>query len=241
MDYQLNIYPHNDLLNLAWYHADTIRRKVDRNERDGLALDALSCIIAMAFSIEALINFVGFKRVPGWVERASFAKKIASLQGHMNLTVDWDVEPFRTLKELKELRDQIAHGKPIEKREMNADKGQLQNLMQTPWDRFLTPLYIENAYSEVLSFETQLLKAARIQAEQTLTQGYGTNVEQSERITIRSTHSTKQVRLSNAPKKPPKAIALDSAKIAEVWDQFAKASEGKKRYGPKPRTQFPRP
>lgn len=69
MTHRVKVYPHNDLLNLAHFQRETIRRKLATEDHDGIKLDCLSCLISLAFSVEALVNFVGHKKVSKWRER----------------------------------------------------------------------------------------------------------------------------------------------------------------------------
>src|SRR3569623_1500170 len=171
MDAKIRIYPHNDLLNLAWYHLDVIRNKKSHGQTEGISLDAMSCINALAFSIEALLNFVGVRRVANWKERLSYELKFRTVLEALGFDMRWDQEPFRSLRELKELRDQMAHGKPREIDLTNVDDQSLSALLQNPWDDYLEPEYVESAYGQVVIFETQLLRHARIQAEHAITRG----------------------------------------------------------------------
>ncbi len=76
MSHRIRVYPHNDLFNLAYYQKQAINNKVEEGIEDALRLDCLSCIISLSFSVEALINFVGSKRVQNWQERQSYRNKV---------------------------------------------------------------------------------------------------------------------------------------------------------------------
>jgi len=243
MDYRVNIYPHNDLLNLAWYHVDVIRKKLDSGTPEGISLDAMSAIIAMAFSVEALINFVGFKSVEGWVERDHFKKKVKAIDASLNIRFDWQAEPFKTLRQLKELRDHMAHGKPIELTKNRGSPGSMAELLGTPWDSFLTPAYVQEAYSQVVAFEEMLLKSARIQVEQALTNGWTTETEVQGNITVRRRQSWRGVRADKPLRKPPRSILTNAVlieKMTGAFDELIKAVN-KPPPGPPPRIRFPKP
>ena len=76
MTHKIRVYPHNDLLNLAYYQRENINDKVAVDCQDGLALDCQACIISLAFSVEALINFVGHKKVENWNEFQRYPAKL---------------------------------------------------------------------------------------------------------------------------------------------------------------------
>jgi len=73
MAFRIRQYPHNDVLNRAHYHHEMIAKKLAEGNHDGIALDCTSCLIALAFSVEALVNFVGSRKVTDWNEHASVA------------------------------------------------------------------------------------------------------------------------------------------------------------------------
>lgn len=64
MVFEIEYHPHNDLENLARYHLEILNEKTRTSNLEGIALDCMSCLIAIAFCAEALINFLGKKRYP---------------------------------------------------------------------------------------------------------------------------------------------------------------------------------
>jgi len=63
------------------YQVAIVEHKSARGENAGLQYDGMSAVISLAFSIEAILNFVG-ERTPGldWNERAKYKQKIAALE-----------------------------------------------------------------------------------------------------------------------------------------------------------------
>lgn len=172
MTHRVHIYPHNDLLNLAHYHYETINRKVDECVDEAVALDCMSCIVALAFSVEALVNFVGSKSVPEWKERRPFAEKITVVTKTLGMHYDEATEPYQTVAILKRIRDQIAHGQPIEKNARVSSTASLKEAMETPWDGFLTPAFCDRAYIRVNDFEQTLIERSGIPIEKTITSAF---------------------------------------------------------------------
>lgn len=166
------IHPHNDLLNLAHYHRGAINEKNENPDAEGIALDCMSCLIALAFSVEGLINFVGAKCVDQWEERQPFHKKLFALETAIGLTYDKAKEPYLTIKKLKTLRDQMAHGKPIEVSTTASSKEDLKKAMRAPWDEFLIPVFVNHAYDQICAFEESLLALGKIPLIETLTSGF---------------------------------------------------------------------
>lgn len=167
------VHPHNDLLNLAHYHRNIIDEKNGNPDAEAIALDCMSCLIALAFSAEAIINFVGAKCVDQWEEKQPFHKKITTLQADIGLAYEKEKEPYSTIEKLKALRNQMAHGKPIEVNAIGSSKEELKKAMRAPWDEFLTPDFVNHAYAQVCAFEETLLTLGEIPLVDTLTSGFG--------------------------------------------------------------------
>ena len=173
MGHKVSVYPHNDLLNLAHYQIEKINKKVEKGDQDGISLDCMSAIIAMAFSVEAVINLVGRKRVKGWRERNPYhrkAKEVCAVAGH---SFNKSVEPYKTLWKLKELRDVMAHGKPIEFSASIRTREDLRKSMECEWDAYSIPEYANHAWRKVKEFEHMLFKGAKLSVGQVLTGAIG--------------------------------------------------------------------
>lgn len=167
------VHPHNDLLNLAHYHHGIVNEKNGKLDAEGLALDCMSCLLALAFAVEALINFVGGKCIDQWEEKQSFHNKISALEAAIGLPYDKAKEPYSTIEKLKTLRDQMAHGKPIEVSAIASSKEDLKRAMRAPWDEFLWPAFVNHAYNQVRAFENDLIALGKIPLVETLTSGFG--------------------------------------------------------------------
>lgn len=176
MTHRVRVYPHNDLFNLAHYQRGVINQKVSDGNNDALSLDCMSSLIALAFSIEAPVNFVGHKRVTDWEERQPYREKMDQVCNVASLNFDTDVEPFRTLWELKELRDSIAHGQPVEVNTTAHTREELHASMECPWDQHLNPTYVNNAYEQAKQFERMLFSNCGITVGETVTSAVGVGV-----------------------------------------------------------------
>jgi len=177
MGHRIRVYPHNDLFNLAHYQREVVNNKESEGVEDALKLDCLSCLISLAFSVEALVNnFVGHKKIKKWQEWQNYEKKLNQVCGVANLTFDKNIDPFKTLWQLKELRDLIAHGKPIELTTTASTREELRRAMECPWDRNLTSEYINHTYDMVKQFEKQLFENCHILVGHTLTSAVGCGI-----------------------------------------------------------------
>lgn len=169
MTHRVQVYPHNDLLNLAHYHREVIERKEADGAREAIALDCMSCLIALAFSVEAIVNLIGAKVINPWDERAPYKEKMKVLGEALGFIFAPSQEPYKTLQTLKTIRDQMAHGKPIESTTVLEDRVSFSRVMSCPWDEYLNPTFAKEAYSQVKAFEMQVLDLAKIPLSETLT------------------------------------------------------------------------
>lgn len=169
MPHQIKVYPHNDLFNLAHYHREIIRKKVSAYDEDGLALDCMSFIIATAFGIEAFINYMGSQVVQDWKERQPFKSKLDQIYDALGGKFDKCVEPHNLVWEIKEIRDDIAHGKPYEDVVKIRSTDELWIEMSAPWDHRLESDYVELVYKQVDAWVKELLELAKIPFESTIT------------------------------------------------------------------------
>jgi hypothetical protein len=111
------VYVHNDLSNAAYHFEDVIKEKQKSGDK-GILIDGMACATLIAFTFEANINFMGFKlneagKLSGWKERESFNDKLKKVFGALGIPVDKDRRPLKSIERMKNLRDLIAHGKPV--------------------------------------------------------------------------------------------------------------------------------
>jgi hypothetical protein len=168
-----NIYPHHDLLNLAFYHFEIINEKTKSDESEGIGLDCTSCLIALSIGVEGLINFCGDKLVSNWNERNPYHKKLKKVAKAIKLEFDVTVEPLLTLSKLKKLRDELAHPKPLIKSGKINNKNELNKLMETSWDSFCNPDFVQHAFKQVNEFEKIIYSIPLIQQSGILTSASG--------------------------------------------------------------------
>lgn len=174
MKFRVRVNPHNDLGTLAYYHTETVKRKLEFNEQDGIALDCTSAVIAMAFYVESLLNYVGAKKFKDeWKERAPYSKKVALLSERLKFDYDKKVEPFRTLEALKYSRDNLAHGKPMEFDTKVRSTRKLSNHMRPAWTLVTEPEMVISAFEKTKEFKSMLFASAKIKPGAALTSAFG--------------------------------------------------------------------
>jgi hypothetical protein len=112
------VFVHNDLSQAATYFADNISEKLEKGSRDAIMLDGMACGMMVAFTFEANLNFMGLEllksgKLPEWNEWQSHSKKLNKVFGALGIPVDLEKRPLKSMQRMKDLRDTLAHGKPV--------------------------------------------------------------------------------------------------------------------------------
>lgn len=172
-NFRVRINPHNTLLNLAHYQVGIVEEKLATGKEDGIVLDCTSAIIAMAFSVEALMNYVGQKKIADWKERAAFKKKIERLEAVLGFHFDATAEPFKTIRLLKEARDTMAHGQPVEFQVSVPSSKKLGPALQPTWSAVTQPQVVVAAHKQLKAFQKLLFGLGKIKPGAALTSAVG--------------------------------------------------------------------
>ncbi|MFV8632215.1 hypothetical protein ACNRDB_22435 [Ralstonia pseudosolanacearum] len=175
MAFRIRHYPHNDLLSLASHHCESIRTKVANDHLEGITLDCMSCLIALAFAVEALMNFVGSRKVTDWNERAKAPRKVSKIARALGLDIRPEVEPYAAIYTLRIIRNGLAHGKPIHQTAITKSRDDLANAMQAPWAPYCTPEQVEALYVQVRELRRVLFESANIRWGDSLTSAVGSH------------------------------------------------------------------
>jgi hypothetical protein len=107
-DYDIEAKTYAALFHTAWHLLDSAEKRAE-----GRLLDLQAAAVFFAFSFEAYLNHVGAEEIPFWedIERISHKDKLSALSKHLGFIVDKSKAPFKTVKELFELRNGLAHGR----------------------------------------------------------------------------------------------------------------------------------
>lgn len=109
-----NIYVHNDISNAAYHLKERIESNIKDDHKEGISLEIMSCLIMYAFEFEAKINFIGHMRLTNWKERAGFDEKMKQIRRQLGVPQDRNCRPYITIYALRDYRNSIAHGKPLQ-------------------------------------------------------------------------------------------------------------------------------
>lgn len=171
-----NIHIHNDISNTAHHLKARIEEMEATGNRQGIALDITACLVMLAFTFESRLNFIGEQKVEDFKERRWFDKKVEIVLKALGLEPDFAVRPYSSIKELKNFRDTIAHGKPdtIEVDETvdfqpgtNYDDFDLRG----EWEAFLTINFMRQCSDDIDQIWSEWVANAEIELHQTLTSG----------------------------------------------------------------------
>ncbi|MDP5085369.1 MAG: hypothetical protein NWQ23_08105 [Yoonia sp.] len=165
---------HNELSTCAWHFQDIANTKVQSGKREGLALDMMASLVFCAFSIEAKVNFVGWKTLQdGWPERTNLREKIDLLRKTLNLNIDWSERPLQTIAQLKRFRDTLAHGKPeiVDETKVTDIEPDVWDALKGQWERSVQQDFMNRCREDEAAIWNALLEAAGIELHETLTSG----------------------------------------------------------------------
>lgn len=168
------IYVHNDLSNAAFHFRERIEEMHVSGNREGIGLEIIACLAMLAFTFEAKVNFIGSKAVKGWKERKSFKDKIKDISSAIDYTPDKSKRPYRTILELKSIRDSFAHGKPVEVEldetvEVTEEELNQKLYLGSEWESKLTVEFVRHCSEDIDAIWKEWLKLARIELFETLT------------------------------------------------------------------------
>lgn len=171
-----NIYVHNDIGNAAHHLKERIETNFKRDDKEGMSLDIMSCLIMHAFEFEAKINFIGHMRLANWKEKVGFDEKMKLIRQQLRVPQDRTCRPYITIYALKNYRNSLAHGQPLQltnvestestheriDRELNLD-GSLYDLC--------TIKFLRECEEDIDKIWKSWLDAGKIERFETLTHG----------------------------------------------------------------------
>ena len=174
-----NIHIHNDISNTANHLRIRIEEMEAAGDRKGIALDITACLVMLAFTFESRLNFIGEKKLPDFKERRGFDKKVAKVLKALELDPDFSKRPYSSIKELKDFRDTIAHGKPetvvideLVDFQPGTDYDDFD--LRGAWEACLNTDFMRQCSEDIDGIWKEWLAAAEIDAHQSKTHGeYG--------------------------------------------------------------------
>ncbi|EJB8544229.1 TPA: hypothetical protein ACF5B0_004686 [Vibrio parahaemolyticus] len=174
MSQKVRIYPHQTLQSLALVNHELLTDKLTAGDEADLDYYCINSIVSLAFSVEAILNFVGGKKVSGWKERQNWHQKLDKIYKAINEPLDFETEPLMSILKLKDIRNEIAHSKPVEVVKSASNHTEAKLNMKAEWELLLDPSFALHAYEQVDTFYHYLLQKFGISVFETLTSSIGT-------------------------------------------------------------------
>jgi len=169
------VYIHNDLLNAASYFKGIIERK-QKDGGEAIGLDCMACLVMLAFTFEANINFLGDHFLKGWKEMSPFNSKVKKVLEAFGIERDESKRPYSSILLAKKVRDTLAHGKPIKEKFDEEVEGTLEELERKvplvgDWEQHCKPEIALMVYEDMDALWKELMKAAKLEVWDTMTSG----------------------------------------------------------------------
>jgi len=176
-----NLYIHNDLSQGATYFNDTIQEKLKKGSRDAIAFDGMACALMIAFAFEANLNFMGsyllkVARINAWDERAKFSKKLEKVFTTIGIAVEPDKRPQSSMQRMKDLRDTLAHGKPVEivddeEREGTQEELRKGSSLAADWEQEVKPEVVAECLADLDQLWKLMIEKSGVSVIDTMSQG----------------------------------------------------------------------
>jgi hypothetical protein len=178
------VFVHNDISNAAYHFAEVIKEK-KKNGGAGILIDGMACATMIAFSFEANINFMGFElskagKLPDWKEREPFYDKLKKVFGKLGIPVELDKRPLKSMERMKNLRDSIAHGKPVYAESDKVEIGTPEDIdlasgndLAAGWQLDCTADVVFEAREDLEALWKQMVEKSGLDLWNTMTSGEG--------------------------------------------------------------------
>ncbi|MGX8007934.1 hypothetical protein ACVDG8_002460 [Mesorhizobium sp. ORM8.1] len=171
-----NVFIHNDLANAAFYFKQRISERLKLNDREGVSLEMMACLTMIAFAIEAKFNFLGYRLIAKWDERAPYLVKVRKVTKHLGVAYDDRNRPYKSVHDLKDFRDTLAHGKPLELRSdkevvTTHEELEKRGYLTADWQKKLTEQFMNDAFDDMETIWRDLLARSKLAVFDTLTSG----------------------------------------------------------------------
>jgi len=174
-----HIYIHNTLQNAAWFLKEEIEKLIKENG-EGIGLKIMACLVMIAFAFEARINFLGHKAYgESWEEKRPYLDNVKRIARKLGVQLDCKSRPYLTIKELKQFRDAMAHGKPAEisgEKNVTITREELErrNILKADWEKSLNAEFLRRCYDDTEELWKLLFEASGLKSLDTITTGEST-------------------------------------------------------------------
>jgi hypothetical protein len=135
-------------------------------QREGSTHNCLAALVFLAFTIEAYVNHLAASKITDWSKRErelGQSRRLRLLLSAVGLDPSFEERPFRSVSELFEIRDQLAHGRSVTIQEEIQDEGDISDGFtpaETEWDKAANPATVAEYLKDVRAIVTSIHRAA---------------------------------------------------------------------------------
>lgn len=140
-----------------------MKEQFDSGNTEGVYHTMMASLVFSAFSVEAKVNFIGWKVLgDGWPDRANLLEKIDLLTKVLGLNLDRGARPLQTISKLKRFRDTLAHGKPeiVEKASCADVAPEVWDALKAQWEQAVNPEFVNRCREDEDDLWQKLLSSA---------------------------------------------------------------------------------
>jgi hypothetical protein len=171
-----NVYVHNDLSQSAFYFKELIENKLKDGNRNGIAYDYMACAVMIAFAFEANLNFMGYKTIKDWNEWQGWDTKVYAVLKRLEMPIAWEERPLSSMRAMKDIRDSLAHGKPLETTEERILEVKPEDLdqandLRAQWQKDCSHEAVFLAYADMDDLWKQMIQKSGVPLFNTITSG----------------------------------------------------------------------
>ena len=171
-----NVYVHNDLSQSAFYFKELIEKKLEEGNRNGIAYDYMACAVMIAFAFEANLNFMGYKLIENWNEWQNWDAKVYAVLKRLGMPIVWAERPLKSMRDMKDIRDSLAHGKPLETTEKRILEVKPEDLdrandLRAQWQKDCNHEAVFQAYKDMDDLWEEMIQKSGIPLFNTITSG----------------------------------------------------------------------
>jgi hypothetical protein len=129
----------------------------------------MASMVFTAFALEAYLNWLGDKLFLDWgafEKKLNLKEKLKKIAKQLQMNVNMASEPWAVITKLFQFRNDIAHGKPEQKKEEKKEPiddhldGKLGESAETDWQKFCTQENAERAREDVKKMAQAIHDAA---------------------------------------------------------------------------------
>lgn len=150
-----------------------------RKKEDGYLYFCMAAGVFAAFAFEAYLNHIGLNKIKDWVlqeKKLGHKEKLKFLIKRLNININRNIRPFKTLNKIFELRDELAHGKTITKiteKTVKSSKVEQIEFPQVNWKKYCNLSSVEKIVEDVEEMILDINKQLGMTRDPFISPGHG--------------------------------------------------------------------